>query len=134
MTTIGEYDFGVYNGGFYNQGYDPDAFSFSPDFFWPLEVHMLTVIEEKEDGTEKRITKMPWPIRIYEAQLLAQTNDQKALFEEFFESKKGSNTAFTYTDPVEDIERTVRFESETLETKRRTDSLWDISVRLRETQ
>ena len=134
MVSLGEYNYGIYNGGFYNQGYDPDIFSFNPDFVWPLEVHMLTVIEEKEDGTEKRITKMPWPIRIYEASFLAQTDAQKELFEDFFENRKASRISFSYTDPVENIERTVRFEDETLELRKRPDTLWDINVKLRQVQ
>lgn len=134
MASVGEYNFGVYNGGFYNIGFDPDAFSFLPNFTYPLAVNMLTLVEEKEDGTEKRISKMPWGIRTFEAEFLAQTNAQKVQLEDFHNSKKGSNVTFTYNDPVEDINYTVRFEDSRLTFKKRADTLWDVTVKLREVQ
>ncbi len=134
MVSIGEYNFGVYNGGIYNQGFDPNTFSFLPNFTYPLAVNMLTLVEEKEDGTEKRISKMPWGIRLFEAEFLAQTGAQKLALENFYESKKGSDVTFTYNDPVEDINYTVRFEDPRLTFKKRADTLWDVTVKLREVQ
>ena len=65
MAVLGQYNFGVYNGGVYNQGFDPNAFSFAPDFYYPLEITMLTTIDEKDDGSEKRISRMHSPIHLF---------------------------------------------------------------------
>lgn len=134
MASLGQYNFGVYNGGFYNQGFDPGVFSFSPDFSWPLEVNTATLVQEKEDGTEKRITKTGFPIVIYEVEFLAQTDAEKLLLDQFFESKKGNNIAFEYTDPVESETKTVRFESSRIQWAKRPDTRWDATLRLHEVQ
>jgi hypothetical protein len=133
-ASIGQYNFGIYNGGFYNQGYDPNAFSFTPNFTYPLEVSMLTQVEEHEDGTERRISKMPWGIRTFEAEFLGQTNDQKDLLTEFFESKKGNHGDFSYVDPVDSTEYNVRFDEARLIFVKRPDTLWDVTIKLREVQ
>ena len=108
------------------------SFDFTIEFVYPLEIRYTTNIKTREDGTEKRITVMPLPLHIFEVKMLAQTDTERGALEDFFEARKGRFETFTFTDPVDSTVYTVRFDEDKLDFKKRPDSLWDITLKLRQ--
>ena len=102
------------------------------DLFGRVSVSYGTNIFLREDGTEKRINLTPLPILVFEGEHFALTNSDRDTLLTFFEGKKGQLTTFSFISPTTNVNHTVRFEDSNLEFKRRRDSLWDVSVKLRE--
>jgi hypothetical protein len=102
------------------------------DVYGRISASYGTDIFLREDGTEKRINLTPLPSRVFEGEHFAITNDERDTLNDFFEAKKGILTTFDFIDPNNEITYTVRFNDPKLEFKRRRDSLWSVSVKLKE--
>jgi len=89
-------------------------FTTIPDFTFDETPQFLTLISEFENGTEQRRNKRANPVRKWH---LVFRNRTKAEFEtvrDFFISKKGSYSSFTWENPNNETEYTVRFGADSL--------------------
>lgn len=108
------------------------AFTLSFDFVYPEEVSFTTHIVEKEDGTEKRQPRMLNGLHVFELQRFAQSDSDRQDLLDFFEARKARNETFTFTNPVDSVVFTVRFQEDELEFIKRIDTRWDARWKFRE--
>jgi hypothetical protein len=128
MPSPGQHNYGVWNGGFNNIGYDPTSFSFNFDFVYPSEVITLTHIIEHEDGSEQRLKLTPVPVRSFVGQELGISDARKFEIEQFLDSKGNSLNTFSFTDPVDSNTYTVRSKENKVSWNKRRDGRWDVEL------
>ena len=99
-------------------------------------VEWSTTIKRSASGRETRIQWWPAPLYNYQItiEFLRQgtVNPHHAAYSEaqtlvgFFNTNMGAWDTFTFTDPLDGIQRTVRFSEDTLAITRRFSNIWDI--------
>lgn len=132
MVQKGDYNFGVYSAGIYNQGFDPLLFELKFDFFYPIELTWSTQILTKEDGSEQRMRLMPRSLKKIEAQEFGIDSLRKADIEDFFDFTKATTNTFIFTDPVTTTSGVLRFNEPELIFDKLTGNIWNWQVALQE--
>lgn len=102
------------------------------DLFGLYSLEFSTAIQEKEDGTEKRLCLANLPIKVFQGSHIGLTSTQLDTLLDFFDTKKGQLTTFSYIDPVHSVTYTVRFREPDLIFNKRSGNLWDADVLLQE--
>ena len=84
-------------------------FNYNPDFTVDEAVQYKTLISEFENGVEQRRRKWANPLRKWTLRFQHRTLTEMNNIRDFFISKYGARTAFTWTNPNDSVEYTVRF-------------------------
>lgn len=107
-------------------------FSTQPNSAMDEEPIFDTIISEFESGVEQRRSRRSSSLRRWR---LIYTNRDSTTMEtvrDFFLARLGAYDDFTWTNPNDDVEYTVRFEEDSLNIRRRRYNLWDFQFVLRE--
>lgn len=89
-------------------------FSTTPDFTFDETPQFATLITEFENGVEQRRNKRANPVRKWHLVFKNRTKAEYETVRDFYISKKGAYTAFTWTNPNDTTEYTVRFGADSL--------------------
>lgn len=84
-------------------------FNYNPDFVVDETVQYKTLISEFENGVEQRRRKWANPLRKWTLRFQQRTKTEMENIRDFFMGKYGALTSFTWTNPNDSVEYTVRF-------------------------
>jgi len=84
-------------------------FTFVPDFTVDESVAFKTIVSEFENGAEQRRRKWATPQRRWSLRFKSKTQAELNAVKSFFLAKYGALIAFTWTNPNDGVEYTVRF-------------------------
>lgn len=87
-------------------------FTWVPHYVLTRKVKFVTVISEGEQGKERSRSKRTSGIYGFSLRFNNLTPAQANAMWDFYILKKGRNTSFTWTNPLDSVEYTVRFESD----------------------
>jgi len=107
-------------------------FTYSVDRVVTEEVIFNTLISEFENGYEQRRAKWSSPLRRFKLIARNRTQTEMENIRDFFLNKKGAYSSFTWENPNDSTEYTVRFEKDSLEIKRVAYQIYDISFNFME--
>lgn len=86
----------------------------SPDQVLEETPSFKTLISEYENGAEQRRAKWSTPLREFRLIFRNRTATEYAEALDFFKSKLGAYTSFTWTNPNDSIEYTVRYKDDSI--------------------
>ena len=84
-----------------------------------------TLISNFENGVEQRRAKWASPIREFTLTFRNMTSAEYVVMKNFFIAKLGAYTTFTWTNPNDSVEYTVRFKDDSLKITRRAYQVYD---------
>lgn len=95
-------------------------------------VEYNTLITQFENGAEQRRNKWANPLRTFKLVYKNRPESEVDTLKTFHTSKKGAYTSFTFTNPNDSTDYTVRFANDNLEFKRVAYDVYDFNVTLKE--
>lgn len=107
-------------------------FNFKPDFVIDETVQYKTLISEFETGVEQRRRKWENPIRKWSLRFKTRTLSEMNDVKNFFISKYGAYSGFTWTNPNDSVEYTVRFLDDSFKFVMKSYELYDFELDLKE--
>ena len=103
-------------------------FNFVPDRVIEEEIKFNTLVSEFENGVEQRRAKWANPLRRWRLFFKIRTQTEMENVRDFFISKKGALSSFTWENPNDGQTYTVRFEEDGFKLKRVHYQLYDFEV------
>jgi phage-related protein len=104
--------------------------SAAPDYVYDEEIQFKTLVTEFENGSEQRRAKWSSPLRkftlSYRNKLTAEMETMRTLFL----AKLGKSTAFTWTNPNDSVEYTVRFVEDSFKFSNKAYGVYDYDISL----
>ena len=100
-------------------------FTYLPDFLIDEAVEYKTLISEFENGAEQRRRKWANPLSKWTLRFNNRTLDEMTAVRDFFKNKAGSLAAFTWTNPNDSVEYTVRFAEDSFKFSRKAYGIYD---------
>ena len=107
-------------------------FNFKPDFVIEETVEYKTLISEFESGVEQRRRKWENPIRKWTLRFRTRTLSEMNAVKDFFISRYGAFGSFTWTNPNDSVEYSVRFVDDSFKFDMKSYQLYDFELNLRE--
>lgn len=101
-------------------------FSYDIDRVIEEEITHNTLITEYENGYEQRRRKWDSPLRRFKLKAKTRTQTEMENLRDFFTGKSGALTSFTWTNPNDSTEYTVRYEDDSLAIKRVAYQVYDL--------
>ncbi len=105
----------------------PD-FNFTADNVLEEEVNFDTLISQYENAFEQRRSKQSSPLRKFKLIFKTRTKSELEDVRDFFIAKKGAYESFTWLNPNDAIEYTVRFEKDNFNFKRIAFNIFDFEA------
>lgn len=84
-------------------------FNYNPDYVLDEVVEYKTLVSEFENGAQQRRRKWSNPLRKWTLRFRNRTLSEMNNIRDFFMNKYGSFDSFTWTNPNDSVEYTVRF-------------------------
>lgn len=106
--------------------------SLAPDFTLSQKVRYNTLISTFENGTEQRRSKWGTSLRSWTLQYKNRTSSELSTIQTLFDTKLGSGTAFTWTNPLDSTEYTVRFVEDSLQAELKAYGIYDFEFQLQQ--
>ena len=103
-------------------------FNYTPDFTVDEAVQYKTLVSEFENGVEQRRRKWENPLRKWTLRFKHRTLADMNNVRDFFMSKYGALTAFTWTNPNDSVENTVRFVEDSFKFVLRAYQIYDFEL------
>lgn len=100
-------------------------FSYLPDSVIDEAVEYKTLISEFENGAEQRRRKRLNPLAKWTLRFSNRTHPEMTEVRDFFKSKFGAFMAFTWTNPNDSVEYTVRFIEDSFQFSRKAYGVYD---------
>jgi len=105
-------------------------FSYNCDFPVEETVMQKTVVSEFENGFEQRRQKWANPLRSFNLVFSCRTKTEMENVRNFFTTKKGALTSFTWTNPNDSVEYTVRFKEDSFKYQQISYRIYDFELEL----
>ena len=105
-------------------------FNFLYDFPIEEKIEYDTLITEYENGVEQRRATRSQSRRRWKLTYRYRTTAEKDAVKNFFDSKKGQLTVFTFTNPNDGLDYNVRFNMPTFEPQKIGPGLFNFEVEL----
>jgi phage-related protein len=86
----------------------PSDWTIAPDYTLPETIKYATLVSEFENNVEQRRTKVANPIRMWELTFNNRTKSEVDTVKTFIGTKSGRYSTFTWTNPNDSTEYTVR--------------------------
>jgi phage-related protein len=102
-------------------------FTTVPDFVLEEEAKFSTLVSQYENGYEQRRNKWANPLREWTLNFKNRTATELATVRDFFLAKKGIYTTFTWVNPLDSVEYTVRFREDSLKYTYKSYGIYDFS-------
>jgi len=103
-------------------------FTIAPDFTVEEEIAYNTLTTQFENGVEQRRAKWSTPMRKWRLEFRYKTATEKDSLVSYFTGKLGSLTSFTWTNPIDSTEYTVRFQEDSLSVKMVAYNVFNVSA------
>lgn len=103
-------------------------FNYTPDFTVDEAVQYKTLVSEFENGVEQRRRKWANPLRKWTLRFGHRTLSEMNDIRNFFMGKYGSLTSFTWTNPNDSVEYTVRFVEDSFKFVLRAYQIYDFEL------
>lgn len=105
-------------------------FTLVPDYSFETTRNWKTLISNFENGVEQRRQKWSANLKSWKLIYKNQSATDKGTILTLFEAKKGSFTSFTWTNPEDSTDYTVRFKEDSLVISFNSARLYDIEFEL----
>ncbi len=105
-------------------------YTFTPDFVLEEEIEYKTLTTEFESGVEQRRKKWSSSRRSWRLQYRNRTKTEMENVKNFFINKSGSYSSFTWENPNDSTEYTVRFIDDDFNFILKAYQIYDFEVRL----
>lgn len=106
--------------------------STNPDYVYEEGVTFNTLVSEFENGTEQRRPRWSSDLRKFRLVYKNRPSSDFSTIKSLFETKKGRYTAFTWTNPNDSVEYTVRFDSDEITFENVTYGIYNFEFTLKE--
>jgi len=93
-------------------------FTTSPDYVFDESIQNRTLVSEFENGTEQRRNVWNAPRRKWRLVFRNRSTSDFETVRDFYIAQKGAYDSFTWTNPNDNVEYTVRFVEDTLQFSR----------------
>ena len=100
-------------------------FTYTPDYVFEEEVNWKTQVSEFENGTEQRRRKWANSRRKFTLQYKKRSSTDLNNIKTFFNNKYGRFSSFTWTNPNDNVEYTVRFVEDSFKFSTESPSRYD---------
>jgi phage-related protein len=107
-----------------------DDLTVSPDFTLPLTTAYKTLVSKFENGAEQRRAKWATPIRSWRLSFRNKSQTDKDTLQTLFASKLGRYGTFLWTNPLDSVQYTVRFDTDELQVSEKAYQIYDIEFDL----
>ena len=101
-----------------------------PNNTFETTLEFNTLISDFENGSEQRRSKWSSQRRSWHLIYANRNSTELATIKTLFESKLGAGTSFTWTNPLDNIDYTVRFKDNKLPYNRISNNLYNIEFDL----
>lgn len=105
-------------------------FSLAPDYVFVKKTGYDTIVSEFENGAEQRRARRSGSIRSWRLSYRNKTTAELATVQTLFDAKKGALTSFTWTNPTDSVDYTVRFKEDSLEVAQKAYGVFDFDFEL----
>ena len=105
-------------------------FTIQPDFVLEEEVAFNTLISQFENGVEQRRATRANSIRKFNLVFKTRTKAEMQAVRDFFIGKKGMLTSFTWNNPNDSTDYTVRFVDDTFKHQNVAYGIYDFNLSL----
>ena len=105
-------------------------YTFKSDFPIRVDKAYDTLVSDFENGAEQRRSRRSKIKRKFTLEYSNRTQAEKDAVEDFFDAKLGRLTAFTFTNPNDSTDYTVRFNMDNFEASRVGPGLYNFTVEL----
>lgn len=105
-------------------------FSLAPDFTFETTKEFKTLISQFENGVEQRRAKWATGLRTWKLNYNNRTSTDLSTITTLFDTQKGALTSFTWTNPLDSTDYTVRFKEDSLNYSNSVYGLYNISFEL----
>ncbi len=102
-------------------------FIYIPDFVFDETIEYKTLISEFENGAEQRRRKWANPKGKWILKFNNRLKTELTAIKDFFKNKSGSFMSFTWTNPNDDTEYTVRFITDSFKFSRIAHDIYNFS-------
>lgn len=89
-------------------------FTLAPDYTFTKETNYKTLVSQFESGVEQRRSKWTAPVRTWKLQYKNRDATDLGTIQTLFDAKLGAYQSFTWTNPVDSVDYTVRFKEDSL--------------------
>ena len=86
-----------------------------PDFAFPKRTKYVTFVSEFENGSEQRRSRRENALKEWTLRYRNQSQDVVDDIQDLFDTKKGSFATFSWLNPNDSVEYTVRFKEDVFE-------------------
>ena len=100
-------------------------FNYTPDFVIDETIQHKTLISEFETGVEQRQRKWENPLRRWSLRFRHRTLSEMNNIKNFFTGKYGAYSSFTWTNPNDSVEYTVRFSEDSFKFALKSYQIYD---------
>lgn len=107
-------------------------FSYSIDRVVEEEIQYQTLISSFESGYEQRRKRWENPLRRFTLEATNRTQSEMENIRNFFTGKYGSYSSFTWTNPNDSTEYTVRFMEDSLKIERVAYQVYELEFKFQE--
>jgi len=107
-------------------------FTLSPDYVFDEKIQYKTIVSQFENGAEQRRAKWASGQRSWTLQFNNRTAADFDTVIDFVTAKKGAYSSFTWTNPNDATEYTVRFEEDSVSFSNKAYGVYDFNFRLTE--
>ena len=104
------------------------SYTITPDYIYEDEVGYRTDIQEFENGSEKRL-HYGTPHRIFTLRYDRATQSRKDSILSFFDSVSGAYTAFTWNNPMDSTDYSVRLHQDVVEVSEVAYQHYNVQIR-----
>jgi len=105
-------------------------FSLAPDYTFETTKEYKTLVSEFENGTEQRRQKWSAQRRSWKLVFKNRSATDLGTITTLFDAKKGALTSFTWTNPIDSTDYTVRFKEDSLSYSTDSYGLYNIQIEL----
>ena len=101
-----------------------------PDYVYDEEIQYQTLISNFENGYEQRRAKWATPLRKFHLVYKNRTTTEIGTLKTLFTTKLGRATAFTWTNPNDSVEYSVRFDEDSFKFQNKAYGVYDAEFSL----
>ncbi len=108
----------------------PSDLTLKPDFVYEENIRFKTLVSEFENGYEQRRSKWAAPLRVFHLTYRNRSSSDLGTLKTLFTTKMGMATPFTWTNPNDSVEYSVRFQEDSFNFQNKAYGIYDVEFTL----
>lgn len=105
-------------------------FSLAPDFVFHKKTNWDTLVSRFENGVEQRRARWGTAVKEWKLEYKNRPASEVTTVQTLFDNSKGAYSSFTWTNPVDSQEYTVRFKEDSLDVQAKAYGVYDFAFEL----